>query len=418
MTSIKYRPTSPEFINNPHETYDLMRVSQPFYKAKNSTYILTNYRHIVQTLKDDNSSTNYVKYVNKDAAPYFRRFIELREAMPYLETLHPMLRIDDPRHSEIRRVMQGYFSAAHSATLIPFIEDKITSLITKLSNKTKVDLYPEFAYRIPVDIIVYLLGIPPELGDKLVSWGDALSVLMEPLRTDEQIDDILHIVFDMFITMEEIVNEKEKQNGDDFIAHLCRATIDGKPLERNELIMNIILIFIAGFETTVFFIADSINALLKNPDQLNLWKSFVSATDNKYKDAQINNAIEELLRYDGSVRMTTRVNKTPYVYDPYGKCAIIPAGSMINCILDAANRDPSVFKDPHTLDLRRKNASKNLSLGGGTHNCLGVHLAKIEVIAALSALFQAFPDMQIDGNVKYRDRLLFKGVDYLPVKLN
>jgi cytochrome P450 len=143
-------------------------------------------------------------------------------------------------------------------------------------------------------------------------------------------------------------------------------------------------------------------ALLRNPDQLAMWR------DNP---GIANAAIDELLRYDGPVQLTVRV---PIVPVDYGDVHVEP-GTVVMAVLGAANHDPAVFDDPHALRLDRANSHRHLAFSGGIHYCLGSSLAKLEAQVAIGTLIRRFPNLGIDGEPGWRDRLTIRGVDRLPV---
>jgi cytochrome P450 len=197
---------------------------------------------------------------------------------------------------------------------------------------------------------------------------------------------------------------RRRNPGDDLTTQLVQAEEDGSKLTNEELTANIILLFGAGHETTVNLIGNGLLALHRNPDQLALLKS---------NPGLITNAIEEFLRYDSSVQLTSRV--TLEDIDDLGGTKI-PKGETVLCLLGSANRDPAVYPDrPDRLDITRPNV-RPLSFGGGIHFCLGAQLARIEAEIAISTLLRRLPELRLDDadNPEWRPTFVLRGLKRLP----
>jgi len=168
----------------------------------------------------------------------------------------------------------------------------------------------------------------------------------------------------------------------------------------------VILLFIAGHETTVNLIGNGMLALLRNPDQLALLASTPEV---------IGNAIEELLRFDSPVQFTRRVALAPFELDGNP----VEPGTLIFTILGAANHDPEHFgPSADQLDLTRRNAPHHLSFGGGIHHCLGAVLARMEARIAIGTIARRFPGVTLANDTPaWNGRLVLRGLDALPVRL-
>ncbi len=157
-------------------------------------------------------------------------------------------------------------------------------------------------------------------------------------------------------------------------------------------------------ETTVGLIGNGVLALMRHPDQLARWRDDPSIARN---------AVDELLRYDGTVQMVQRVVTRPVSFG--GR--VIPEGEQLIVGLAAANRDPAMFEAPDRLDLGRPNANRHLAFGGGIHHCLGAALARMEGEVAMDAVVRAFPKLQQAGPLVRRDMFNLRGLEHLPVTL-
>jgi cytochrome P450 len=168
----------------------------------------------------------------------------------------------------------------------------------------------------------------------------------------------------------------------------------------------VVLLFVAGHETTVNLIGNGTLALLRHPDQLELLRS---------QPDLIGNAIDELLRYDSPVQFTRRIVRQAIEVGGHR----IEPGSFIFTILGAANHDPEHFgDDADELDLTRRDAPHHISFGGGIHHCLGAVLARAEARIAIGSLVPRFPELALANDTPaWNGRVVLRGLDALPVTL-
>ena len=170
------------------------------------------------------------------------------------------------------------------------------------------------------------------------------------------------------------IEQRRSKLGDDLLSALLAVEDAGERLSPAELISFVVLLYVAGHETTVNLIGNGVLALLRHPDQLARWRDDPTIDDR---------AVDELLRYDGPVQHTVRVAMVPVSYAGDGttqsRVDVLPGESVLT-VLGAANHDPAVFDDPHTLRLERPNANRHLAFAAGIHYCLGASLARLEAI--------------------------------------
>jgi len=153
----------------------------------------------------------------------------------------------------------------------------------------------------------------------------------------------------------------------------------------------------------VNLVGNSMLALLRSPDQLQM-----------VRDAGLDsNAIDELLRFDGPVQHTIRIPLKPVQFRVGDDVIDVDAGERVLTSLGAASHDPSVFAEPHSLNLRRENANKHLGFAAGIHYCLGSALAKLETQVTIESLLRRFSKIELVGEPQWRDRLTIRGVDRL-----
>ena len=180
-----------------------------------------------------------------------------------------------------------------------------------------------------------------------------------------------------------------------------RAEEAGDRLSRVELFTTCVLLLVAGNETTTKLIGNSILALLRNPDQLELLRR---------APERIPGALEELLRYDGPVQLTSRM----VTEDRDFRGHRLRRGQQLVLVLAAANRDPEQFADPDRLDVTRPDV-RHLAFGHGLHFCLGAQLARLEGALALEALLTRFPVLRLAGPIQWGDNTVLRGPRTLPL---
>ncbi|MDG1207179.1 MAG: cytochrome P450, partial [Pseudomonadales bacterium] len=199
-----------------------------------------------------------------------------------------------------------------------------------------------------------------------------------PDPNDLKVAEIAQQKLDDFFLKE--IEVRRKNLGDDLLSELIRAEEEGDKLSQAELVLQCNLMLIAGNVTTTDLIGNGIKALLDNPQQLQLLKDDPSL---------IKNAVEEMLRFDSPVLNSARIPNRDM--DVQG-CPIGTGESLI-VSLASANRDPNVYPDPDTFDIKRED-THHQSFGGGRHICLGAHLARLEAQEAILAIITRYPDIK------------------------
>jgi cytochrome P450 len=201
----------------------------------------------------------------------------------------------------------------------------------------------------------------------------------------------------------EMIAWKRANPADDLLTALIHAEDDGDVLDDNELVAQTLLLYIAGHETTVNLIAGGTLALLRHPGQLALLRGDAGLVEN---------AVEELLRYDSPVQASRRITLEPVAVGG----VTIPAGAFVMASLGSANRDERFWgPDAAELNLRRENARQHVSFGAGPHHCLGASLARLEACIAFERLTARFPGLALDGDVVWNGRINLRGPAHLPV---
>jgi cytochrome P450 len=259
----------------------------------------------------------------------------------------------------------------------------------------------DFAFPLPVTVICELLGVPAEDRELFRRLTRDMAAVLDFDATPEQFGHAAGAALTFTAYLVPLFEERRRAPKADLISALVAAEDAGDRLGTDELLFTVILLLVAGHETTMNLIGNGLLALLRNPDQLDLLRA---------RPGLIPGAVEELLRYDSPVRVTVRTA----LDDATLEGASVRAGEQVISRLDAANHDPTVFASPDVLDITR-DAHRHLAFGGGAHYCLGAALARAEAQIALAALV-ALPRLELAvDEPEWRPLATFHALQSLPV---
>jgi cytochrome P450 len=271
---------------------------------------------------------------------------------------------------------------------------------------TPVDLIARYAFPLPFMVISELLGMPEGNRDELRGWSHTMTLSLEPYLDDGTARTVVDAADNMVRHVDDAIEWKRRHPADDLLSAMIAAEEDGDRMTAEELQIQVILLYLAGHETTVNLIGNGTLALLRNRDQ------YERLVADPGLDAP---AVEELLRYDSPVQLSRRIAMTEI--EVGGEA--IDAGEMILTLLGSANHDESKWgPTADDLDLGREGASAHLSFGSGIHHCLGAALARLEGAEAIPALVRRFPNMELAADrPAWNGRVVLRGLDALPVSV-
>ena len=275
-----------------------------------------------------------------------------------------------------------------------------------MASKPTMDVVADLAYPLPFTVICELLGMPEGERDQIREASHTLAGTLDPIISPTDIEDALAASDLIQDYVREVVAWKREHPADDLLSALIGAEEEGDKLSERELLDQVVLLYIAGHETTVNLIGNGTLALLRHG----------AAYEALGADPGLAvNAVEELLRYDSPVQFSRRITLSDLELG--GRH--IEAGSFVLTCLGSANHDPDRWgADADDLSLARQGAAQHLSFGSGVHHCLGAALARLEAQAALSALARRFPAAELaDDGPAWNGRIVLRGLDRLPVSL-
>jgi len=318
-----------------------------------------------------------------------------------------ILNLDPPDHTRLRRLVSKAFTPRQIELLRPRIEQMVDVALDAAADRGSMELIDDLAFPVPFLVISELLDMPTERADELRDLSQALTAALEPAATMAGLDAAEAAVLELVPYLIGIIEARRSNPGVDLLSALLAVEDDGDTLSAEELISFVVLLHVAGHETTVNLIGNSVLALLRHPDRLRRWRTDPSL------DAV---AVAELLRYDGPVQHTVRVAMRPMRFEGAdGTAVVVEPGHTILTVLGAANRDPSMFETPHSLLLDRPNAGRHMAFSAGIHSCLGASLAKLEATVAITRLVRRFDEIDLAAEPRWRDRITIRGVDRMPL---
>jgi len=392
-----FDPLSPAFIRDPYPHYHRLRAQDPMHRSPLGFLLASRYGDVALILREKGFGKDFAGRMLR------RHGKEILEEPVYRSMRHWMLQQDPPDHTRLRGLVVKAFSARRVEEMRPRIQQIVDETLDRLIVQARVDLIADFAFRLPVIVICEMLGIPQEHHELFFSSARTGGRLLDPVPlTRAEIDaaNASNLASEEYF--HSLIELRRQHPGNDLITQLVQAEEEGNKLSNEELTANIILLFGAGHETTVNLIGNGLLALHRNPDQLRLLRGNPSL---------ITNAIEEFLRYDGSVQLTGRVALS----DAEVGGRKVAKGESVLCLLGAANRDPAAFPDADRLDITRANI-RPLSFGGGIHYCLGAQLARIEAEIAILTLLRRLPALRLDDpeHPQWRPTFVLRGLLRLP----
>ncbi|PEY38354.1 cytochrome P450 [Bacillus cereus] len=391
---------SAEFKEDAYEIYKESRKSQPIlfvYKSElGAEWLITRYEDALPLLKDSCLKKNPENVFSQEG---FNPFLSL-ENSDHL-TKH-MLNSDPPDHSRLRALVQKAFTPKMISQLDEQIQHITDTLLDHVEFKHALNLVNDYAFPLPINVISEMLGIPKDDQEKFRIWSHA--VIASP-ETPEEIKEMEEKLSEFITYLQYLVDVKREEPKEDLVSALIQAESEGSKLSAPELYSMIMLLIVAGHETTVNLITNTVLALLENPDQMQLLKD---------KPELIDSAIEEGLRYYSPVEVTTaRWAAEPFMIHDQE----IQNGDMVIISLASANRDENVFENPEVFDITREN-NRHIAFGHGSHFCFGAPLARLEAKIAIATLLKRMPNIQIKGErekIKWQGNYLMRSLEELPL---
>jgi cytochrome P450 len=389
---------SPSFIENPYPTLDMLRQESPVHENSDGSVYLTRYQDCLAVYRSRDMLSDKTE-----------AFGEKFGQCPLLEHHTTSLIFNDPPyHTVVRKLISGAFTPRKLREMEALIETIVDDLLDTIAEENTIDMVADFGTILPTEIISFMLGIPKEFRQKLRGYSISILGALDPVVSNERMHAGNQAVSEFSEILNDLINYR-RENPDsaqqgEVLESLIFGEYEGRKLDQKELIQNCIFLLNAGHETTTSLVSNSVSLFLDHPEQ-----------HRKLLDdpTLIEGAVEECLRVESPLQIGNRHAATDFTFGDHK----INKGTYIHTSIAGANRDPSVFADPHKFDIERKN-NKHIAFITGIHVCLGATLARMEGRIALGKLLTRFPNMQRDGDAERLPLARFRGFTRLPVKLN
>lgn len=392
---------APEVVADPHSYYRTLRENERVHwNERWKGWVLTGYKEVVDVLRDpENFSSDRMGYLEKELSQE-----EQESIAPIFHVLkYWMVFRDPPEHTVLRMLLNKLFTPVAIERYRPMVRKIVQKALDKVVHTGKMDVIRDFAYDIPMSVILELIGAPDLDRDKIKEWSEAIGVFFfikadEPRRREIACEGINSLV--EYITP--LIQQRRDHPGIDLISLLISAEEAGQ-ITYNDVLATCVLLIFGGHETTMNLIANGTLALMEHPEQ---WEKL---RDNP---VFLKRAVEELLRYDGSVKSTVRwAKKDVMVGDK-----LVKQGERLLVSLSGANRDPLQFENPDTLDVTR-DPNLHVAFAHGIHVCLGASLARMEAEEAFAGLIKRItcPKVDEDAYLNYYPSVVHRALKNLPV---
>jgi cytochrome P450 len=394
---------SPRFKRDPFPTFAAMRQAGPVVPIRlpfvGRVWMTTTHEAALAMVKDNELFVQEGRHAGKSGVAGFSWWMP----KPIKLMTNNMLQKDEPDHQRLRHLVDKAFARRDVLAMRGDVERIADAIIDGFAGHAEVDLVEEYARQLPLAVICDLLGMS---ADERTEFS---ALAQQALTINNLVGLFLAVpAFNRMLDFgRKQIEAARRTPRPGLIGELVRAEEAGDKLDEDELLAMIVLLLVAGFETTRHLIADSVLMLERHPDK----KAWLLADPA----ARMERAVEELARYASPVQAT----KPRFVSrdaDFFG--VRLARGEVIMPLLASANCDPAVFDQPEELQLDRF-PNPHLVFSSGVHFCLGMQLARLETQSALARLYARFPDLSLAApdRIEWIERLGIRGPKALPIRL-
>ena len=391
-----YNPPS-DFINNVYKYYNLLREKSPIHKNSDGSYILTRYKDLVGVYR------NFKVWSSDKRTEFGAKF----GSSPLFEHhTTSVVFVDPPDHTRIRKIFQQAFTPKSILGLERNINKLVDSYLVMMHAKKKFDFVSDFSFRLPVDVVCSVLGVPSEDRHLIRDWAHKILGALEPKLTNKQLDEGSSAVINFKQYLKDQIKfrktHKHINKANEVLSLLIEA--EGLELSETELLHQCIFMLNAGHETSTNMLSHGLNELINHKDQYKLLQK---------EPGRIDTAIDEILRFQPPIQINNRrcLEKTK-IAD-----VVVPEGTSVHMIIAGANRDPLQFFKPETFDISRS-PNRHLSFGLGIHICAGINLARVEAKVAFQSLMSSFREINLLKKPKVANRIRFREIKEMQIEIS
>lgn len=376
----------PAVIQDPFPSYALLRRQSPIvWDDTRQLWLVASYDGCQRILKDS-------RFLSNRSSQFYNQYAceeqkELEELFQGLKSL--CIYQDGDLHTAIRRPLVKAFGMRTQASFKQIIDDELDKVFAQLSGRREVDLLKELALELPLAVICRVLNISLEDGREIHRWSEKIARFIDDSMQITAAREALTALRNFQTYLRPLIQKRQGGGGQDLVSVLSSLQHEEHRVTEEDIVGNVILVFMAGHETTTALIANSIHLL---------WSRSECLRSLREDSSRISAAVDEVLRFESPAQRLGRRVSEDILWD--GKHPF-KAGQFVMLLLGAANRDEAEFENADTFDMRRAK-NRHLALGGGVHYCVGAQLARLEAVTALHKLLELFPNMQlVERNTPY-----------------
>ena len=391
-----YKPPS-DFINSVYKYYNLLREKSPIHKNSDGSYILTRYKDLVGVYR------NFKVWSSDKRTEFGAKF----GSSPLFEHhTTSVVFVDPPDHTRIRKIFQQAFTPKSILGLEKNIKRLVDSYLAIMHAKKKFDFVSDFSFRLPVDVVCSVLGVPSEDRHLIRDWAHKILGALEPKLTHKQFNEGSSAVINFKQYLKDQIKfrktHKDINKANEVLSLLIEA--EGLELSETELLHQCIFMLNAGHETSTNMLSHGLNELINHKDQYKLLQK---------EPGRIDTAIDEILRFQPPIQINNRrcLEKTKL------GDVVVPEGTSVHMIIAGANRDPLQFFEPETFDISRL-PNRHLSFGLGIHICAGINLARVEAKVAFQSLMSSFREINLLKKPNVANRIRFREIKEMQIEVS
>jgi len=366
-------------LENPYALYSQLRREEPItFSPVLNAYLVSRFDDVRSILSQPDlfSSRDTISPV-VTLTP--EALAELSKGYPVVPNF---INSDGTEHARFREPIQKAFAPRRVRALEPFLHQRISEVLDGLRDDGHAEIISQFAYPLPLEVILTMLGIPKEEMEQVKHWcDDWIALILSPLPEDRQVPSARSVV-SLHHYLIDIVHQRQREPRADVITSLIETVLPGQqPLSEAELVASIMGLVVAGHETITRLIGNGLVHLLDEPMR---WHRLCEHPED------IPLVIEEIIRFHGPVRGFMRTTTCPATVGGVS----LPVGTKLFLLYSSANRDEDHFSGADQFHMQRK-PNHHLGFGHGVHFCVGAPLARMEGRLMFEALCQRFPDLRL-----------------------
>jgi cytochrome P450 len=417
--AVAYEPFSPRWREDPYPAFRELRESAPVhYATESKCYCVARHADVLAVLEDPETFSSRAMFTMLMSAgeekppPLDWRAIKFLGRFAWHTRMNPLgfatarnlIASDPPVHATLRAIVNRGFTPRRIRAWEQRIREIVDQRLRELGSACAFDVVHELAIPLPVTIIAEMLGVEAERQADFKRWSDAAIEGMTGARRRPfpPEDDIATAFIELDAYLARVVRARRRRPGDDLVSAILESEPGGARLSSMEVIQFVMLLLVAGNETTTNLIGNAVSALLDHPREL---------ARVREDPALVPELVEEVLRWDAPIQMVFR-NATR---DAEIAGTKIPKGAMLALLLGSANRDERRFANAEAFDVGRDTRG-HLAFGFGNHFCLGASLARLEARIALEALVPHLARFERAGASAFLDSFLVRGRSRLELR--